>query len=227
MKLQNIIHILIGIVCIGLLPKTQAVSPAPDGGYAGNNTAEGADALLHLTTGIWNSAFGFRALYADSTGIRNTAVGFEALYNTNGPLNRSGQDNIAVGAKALFNNTTGNSNIAIGSFALYDNTTGLNNIAIGDHALWHFIGSGAAEVGDSFASAPDSVSVGRLPTYDHGGNITSAGVLTANLNAQDDIYIGSGVFPLQCRPLQHASTYWHKTPCTSVLFTAIRLLARL
>ncbi len=31
MKLQNLIHILIGTVCIGLLPHVQAVSPAPDG----------------------------------------------------------------------------------------------------------------------------------------------------------------------------------------------------
>ena len=37
MKLQNLIHIVIGIVCIGLLPGAQAVVPAPDGG----NTAEG------------------------------------------------------------------------------------------------------------------------------------------------------------------------------------------
>jgi hypothetical protein len=29
MKLQNMIHILIGIVCIGLLLQAQAVSPAP------------------------------------------------------------------------------------------------------------------------------------------------------------------------------------------------------
>ena len=31
MKLQNLIHIVIGIVCIGLLPGAKAVSPAPDG----------------------------------------------------------------------------------------------------------------------------------------------------------------------------------------------------
>ena len=37
MKLQNLIHIVIGIVCIGLLPEAQAVVPPPDGG----NTAEG------------------------------------------------------------------------------------------------------------------------------------------------------------------------------------------
>jgi hypothetical protein len=56
MKLQNLIHILIGIVCIGLLPKAQAVVPAPDGGYPNGNTAEGTNALLNLTNGIWNTA---------------------------------------------------------------------------------------------------------------------------------------------------------------------------
>jgi trimeric autotransporter adhesin len=186
--------IVICLVCAGPLAKIKAVSPPPDGGYGGNNTAEGTDALFSLSTGVWNSAFGFRALYRNTTSIRNTAVGYQALYNTNGSFNVSGQDNVAIAPNALFRNTTGSRNIAIGSFALHDNTDGSDNIAIGDHALWHFIGSGATVVGDSFASAPDSVSVGRLPTYDHGGNITSAGVLTANLNAQDDIYIGSGVF---------------------------------
>jgi hypothetical protein len=43
MKLQNLIHILIGIVCIGLLPGAQAILPAPDGGYPGGNTAEWFD----------------------------------------------------------------------------------------------------------------------------------------------------------------------------------------
>ena len=41
MKLQNLINILIGIVCIGLLPGAQAVVPPPDGDYPGGNTAEG------------------------------------------------------------------------------------------------------------------------------------------------------------------------------------------
>ena len=39
MKLQNLIHIVIGIVCIGLLPGAQAVVPSPDGGYAERHTA--------------------------------------------------------------------------------------------------------------------------------------------------------------------------------------------
>ena len=41
MKSLNLIHILIGIVCLRVLPQMQAVTPAPDGGYPGGNTAEG------------------------------------------------------------------------------------------------------------------------------------------------------------------------------------------
>jgi len=55
MKLQNLIYILIGIVCIGLLPGAQAVNPPPDGGYPGGNTAEGQNALSSLTTGGSNT----------------------------------------------------------------------------------------------------------------------------------------------------------------------------
>jgi len=31
-----------GLLCFGLLLAVQGVSPAPDGGYAGGNTAEGS-----------------------------------------------------------------------------------------------------------------------------------------------------------------------------------------
>ena len=34
MKLQNLIHILVGIVCVGLLPGAQAVAPAPGRGLS-------------------------------------------------------------------------------------------------------------------------------------------------------------------------------------------------
>jgi hypothetical protein len=172
----------------------QAVTPAPDGGYPGANTAEGTNALFNLTTGVWNSAVGFRALYKNAAGIRNTAVGYQTLYNTNALSSNHyiGIDNVGVGANALFNNTTGSRNIAIGTFALYDNTTGSDNIAIGNLSLRSFNGNGNTVVGDSFASNPDNVSVGRLPIYVHGG-IQEPGVLTANVNAQNDIYIGSVV----------------------------------
>jgi hypothetical protein len=60
--------ILLALVCFGLLPRTLAVNPPPDGGYAGGNTAEGGTALFRLTTGLHNTAVGLGALYSDTSG---------------------------------------------------------------------------------------------------------------------------------------------------------------
>ena len=51
MKPRILILIPILIIGLGVLPKAQALSPAPDGGYPGGNTAEGQNALFSLTTG--------------------------------------------------------------------------------------------------------------------------------------------------------------------------------
>ena len=50
------IKVAIVVACCGLCSSIPAVSPAPDGGYPNNNTAEGADALFNLTTGVGNTA---------------------------------------------------------------------------------------------------------------------------------------------------------------------------
>ena len=83
--------------CFALSPMAQAVSPPPDGGYPGGNTAEGDNALLSLTTGAFNTAVGLSALYSDTSGGSNTAIG----------------------VRALRSNTTGESNTALGNMALY------------------------------------------------------------------------------------------------------------
>src|SRR6266700_2249671 len=57
-----------------LSPTTQAVSPAPDGGYPGGNTAEGQNALFSLSTGTYNTALGFFSLRSETTGSFNTAI---------------------------------------------------------------------------------------------------------------------------------------------------------
>jgi hypothetical protein len=84
------------IVCLGLSPTARAVTPAPDGGYPGQNTAEGTNALFSLTTGFYNTAIGFEALYSSTSAPYNTAVGANALYS-----NTDGFDNVANGAFAL------------------------------------------------------------------------------------------------------------------------------
>jgi hypothetical protein len=95
MKLQILIYILIGILCIELLQEAQAVSPPPNGGYPGGNTAEGQNALLSLTTGTYNTAVGLLSLLSDSTGSFNTAVGAGTL------LANTGGQNTATGAGSL------------------------------------------------------------------------------------------------------------------------------
>ena len=72
MKLQNLIHILIGIVCIGLLPKAQA---APETALPGFNTADGDHALFSITTGVGNAAVGWYSLFSNTDGSFNTAIG--------------------------------------------------------------------------------------------------------------------------------------------------------
>jgi Chaperone of endosialidase len=136
--------VLIGVVLTyhALSPAARALSPPPDGGYPGGNTAEGQSALLSLTSGAYNTAVGFFALGNNTEGQFNTAIGAGALLSNNntgfqnapaGIINSS--QNTALGAAALLNNTTGANNTATGSFALLSNTTGGFNTATGASAL--------------------------------------------------------------------------------------------
>ena len=135
------------VLMCAFLPKAGAVTPAPDGGYPGFNTAEGDGALQSLTSGTSNTAVGFDALFSDTAGSNNTATGIGALgSNTTGSdntangfgallLNTTGPNNTAVGFEVLFANTTGFENAGIGSRALFANTTGFHNTAGGFLAL--------------------------------------------------------------------------------------------
>jgi Chaperone of endosialidase len=135
-------------VCFALSPMAQAGGPPPDGGYPGQNTAEGDNALFNLspTDGGFNTAIGWSSLFANTTGSFNTGVGAGTLSaNTSDnctavgagalTLNTNGEDNCAVGAFALLRNTTGHGNVAIGFAALVNNNRGTFNTAVGDSAL--------------------------------------------------------------------------------------------
>jgi hypothetical protein len=115
----------LALTLLAVPQSASAVTPAPDGGYANQNTAEGDNALLNLTTGSFNTATGFEALFSNTTGSNNTAIGVGALLNNN-----SG-DNTATGVNALFSNTTGSDNTASGFNALLSNTTGSQNTGNG------------------------------------------------------------------------------------------------
>lgn len=60
----------------------------------------------------------------------NTAIGAAALFS-----NTTGNFNTAIGANALQANTTGSTNVAIGSGSLSANTTASQNTAVGNEAL--------------------------------------------------------------------------------------------
>ncbi len=123
--------ITLALLCFGLLPRAEAVVPAPDGGYPGHNTAEGQSALFSLTTGEFNTAVGYVSLGENTTGGFNTANGAWALHQ-----NDTGLDNTANGYAALRSNTTGDHNTATGAGALTFNTTGERNTADGVSALF-------------------------------------------------------------------------------------------
>ena len=118
----------LALCCFAL--SVQAVSPKPDGGYPGANTAEGDFALFSLTSGIHNTALGYQALFGNTTGHDNIATGFQALFS-----NTTGSDNTANGFHALYSNTTGSTTRPTDFNALYSNTYGNNNTANGDFAL--------------------------------------------------------------------------------------------
>jgi endosialidase-like protein len=138
--------IVFALACFAFSPGAQALKPAPDGGYSNDNTAEGDNALLSLTTGEANTAVGFDALASNTTGTSNTASGAGSLvFNTTGSANtadgfralkyNTANFNTAVGFETLFFNTTGAQNTATGAVALENNTTGSNNTADGFQAL--------------------------------------------------------------------------------------------
>jgi hypothetical protein len=173
--------IVVLIVCLGFLSKVQAVSPAPDGGYPGGNTAEGQNALLSLTTGTYNTAVGIYSLLSDTAGSYNTALGAGALFANKGHKNtatgfgalfsNTGQqgvdgDDTADGSLALFSNTTGRFNTAVGEEALLHVTAGNNNTAVGFTALVDTTGHDNTAIGsaalNSCTTGSDNIAVGML-----------------------------------------------------------------
>jgi len=207
MKDRNnlITTILLALGFLALVPAVQAVSPAPDGGYPGGNTAEGQTALLSLTTGTdntavgllslrsdtggsYNTGIGAGALFATTTGAENTATGFAAL------LSNMGSNNTANGAEALLNNMGGSDNTAVGYNALQSNTTGVGNTANGANALsGNTMGNFNTAIGElalEMTTGSHNVAVGA----NAGSNVTTANNVICigadGNNVDNSCYIG-------------------------------------
>jgi len=164
---------MVALGCFALSPTAQAVLPAPDSGYPGGNTAEGDDALFHLTTGTRNTAIGSQALVSNTTGRNNTAIGLDVLEN-----NLIGNNNTATGYQALFSNR-GSANTANGGRALENNTTGDSNTAVGWEALFKYrlltTGSNnialGANAGSSLTNGSYNIDIGNEGVADESGTI--------------------------------------------------------
>lgn len=186
------------------------VSPPPDGGYPGGNTAEGQQALFSRTTGIYNNAIGIYSLLSlttasfntgDGAGTlllnnanENTATGAGALLFNNAPrntadgafalfFNTTGVDNTAVGDRAMQSNDSGDANTAVGSGALFNNTTGDSNNAFGFNALFSNT-SGSRNV---------AIGLGALGQNTTGNDNIALGYLSGSdlTSGDNNIYIGN------------------------------------
>ncbi len=203
---------LLALACFALLPRAQAVVPAPDGGYPGGNTAEGQAALLSLATGTYNTATGIYSLLSLTDGNFNTALGAGTLLantadeNTAtgaGALlsNTAGSLNTANGAFALFSNTTGDGNTASGVQALFSNTTGEQNTATGYDALYFNTANGNTATGyqallhNTTGSDNTANGVNALVNNTEGGGNTAIGrgALFANTSASGNTAVGIDV----------------------------------
>ena len=193
-QIKNIILIAAALACVAISGNVRAVTPPPDGGYPGNNTAEGDNALFSLTTGISNTANGTAALYSNTSGYYNTAIGYEALFgNTTGTTNtatgayaltsnESGSGNTATGAQALARNTDGTSNTATGYGTLVENSHGFLNTANGAYALesntdgYANTATGAAALASNTRGQQNTATgVQALHDNTSGGNNTASG----------------------------------------------------
>jgi Chaperone of endosialidase len=118
----------------------EALSPAPEGGYANFTTAEGTNALLNLTTGAANTGVGWYSLWSNTDGSFNTGVGAGTLlFNVGNQSTFEGVSNTAIGAAALLLNATGSENTAVGTAALANNDAS-DNAAFGAYALQYNTG---------------------------------------------------------------------------------------
>jgi hypothetical protein len=236
MNNRNVIRNLLAMAGFALSPMAQAVVPAPGGGYPGYNTAEGQNALFSLTTGVYNTAVGAFTLFGSTTGSGNTAVGINglrnnvtggfntavglnALFTNNGdPTVGQGSDNCAVGAYALFANTTANNNTADGAFALSANNTGFGNTGIGSHALErNTVGGGNTAIGEAAlnenttGSFNTAVGTGALLVANGDSNTVVGSGAGGNVGgANHVICIGQGVAGANVNNSCYVGSIWNQ-----------------
>jgi hypothetical protein len=125
-------------------------------GAAATNTAIGASALQHNSSGSSNVAVGQNALYSNITGTASMAIGQSALYDS------TVAPNTAIGYQAGYYITTGSDNVAIGYDAMESisahplTAANAGNLAVGDNALMAITGAAAGNVAVGYNALANS-----------------------------------------------------------------------
>jgi hypothetical protein len=143
-----------------------------------DNMAVGYQALKNNTTGTGNVAMGVNAMTLNAVGINGVAIGNTAM----GTGINTGQQNVAVGYRAMAANTSGQLQVAVGAESLTANTTGSSNTAVGRRSF------GANTTGG------ENTGLGQNSSFDNttGGQNTSIGAsaLFSNTTGSQNVMVG-------------------------------------
>ena len=116
--------LILTLACFGFLPTALAVTPAREGGYRNQNTAQDEDGLFSLMPGVDNTTNGFDALDSNTTGSDNALASWTwtltgrlntARYVDTATLLQNGMVLVAGGFRGNFQNV-----IATPSAELYE-----------------------------------------------------------------------------------------------------------
>jgi hypothetical protein len=140
------------------------------------NTQYGVNALMSITTGEGDSAFGHSSMSLATTAMRCTSVGY---FSMNG--NISGADSSSFGAYSLFSASNPVEIVAFGAYSLYSLDGGVRDVAVGFEALY------------SATTASDCISIGHHSQYSNSVNSRNISLGTRSLfNCIEDDNVSIG-----------------------------------
>ena len=152
---------------------------------AGNDGSGSVDAYASSTTDLIIDINGYYASPSDNT---NLAIGLRALQNN------TGNSNTAVGGGTLFENTSGSLNTAIGDATMFYNVTGNGNTATGAFAMQYNI-TGSQNAAHGAAALQNNTSGQNNTAFGYEAlqnNTTGSGNIAVGTFAATNVSNGNG-----------------------------------
>jgi len=162
-----------------------------DNYFIGENSGEA------ISTGQYNSTFGYQSGLTLNTGMRNVFLGYKA-----GAYTTEGNDNVFIGNEAGSTNSKGWNNVVVGSYAgISLDTAGYNNVVIGKQAGQHLDnGSSNVFIGTQ-AGNSTTTGIGNIFIGDDAGLSNDTGYYNifmgvssgySNTYGANNIFLGTG-----------------------------------